>query len=82
MSRKEIEQKVKALMVDELEIEEDKIFPEASLKDDMGIDSLDYVDIVVIIDRVFGFKIKPEDMTGVNTYGQFCDYIESKLNCQ
>ena len=32
MSRKEIEQKVKALMVDELEIEEDKIFPEASLK--------------------------------------------------
>ena len=59
MSRKEIEQKVKALMVDELEIEEDKIFPEASLKDDMGIDSLDYVDIVVIIDRVFGFKIKP-----------------------
>ena len=63
MSRKEIEQKVKALMVDELEIEEDKIFPEASLKDDMGIDSLDYVDIVVIIDRVFGFKIKPEDMS-------------------
>ena len=79
MSRKEIEQKVKALMVDELEIEEDKIFPEASLKDDMGIDSLDYVDIVVIIDRVFGFKIKPEDMTGVKTYGQFCDYIERQL---
>ena len=70
MSRKEIEQKVKALMVDELEIEEDKIFPEASLKDDMGIDSLDYVDIVVIIDRVFGFKIKPEDMTGVKTNGE------------
>ena len=46
----------------------------------MGIDSLDYVDIVVIIDRVFGFKIKPEDMTGVKTYGQFCDYIESKVN--
>ena len=45
----------------------------------MGIDSLDYVDIVVIIDRVFGFKIKPEDMTGVKTYGQFCDYIESKV---
>ena len=82
MSRKEIEQKVKAWMVDEQEIEEDKIFPEASLKYDMGIDSLDYVDIVVIIDRVFGFKIKPEDMTGVKTYGQFCDYIESKLNCQ
>lgn len=82
MSREEIEQKVKSLMVDELEIDEDKIYRDASLKDDMGIDSLDYVDIVVIIDRVFGFKIKPEEMTGVKTYGQFCDYIESKVNCR
>lgn len=82
MSREEIEQKVKSLMVDELEIDEDKIYRDASLKDDMGIDSLDYVDIVVIIDRVFGFKIKPEEMTEVKTYGQFCDYIESKVNCR
>ncbi len=80
MDRKEIEEKVRDLMIEELEIEEDAIYPEASLKDDMGIDSLDYVDIVVIIDRVFGFKIKPEDMTGVKTYGQFCDYIEQKVN--
>ena len=80
MDRKEIEEKVRDLMIAELEIEEDAIYPEASLKDDMGIDSLDYVDIVVIIDRVFGFKIKPEDMTGVKTYGQFCDYIEQKVN--
>lgn len=67
-------------MIDELEIEEETIYPEAGLKDDMGIDSLDYVDIVVIVDRIFGFKIKPEEMTGVKTYGQFCDYIESKVN--
>lgn len=80
MDRKEIEEKVRDLMIEELEIEEDAIYPDASLKDDMGIDSLDYVDIVVIIDRVFGFKIKPEDMTGVKTYGQFCDYIEQKVN--
>lgn len=80
MNREEVESKVRALMIDELEIEEDTICPEASLKDDMGIDSLDYVDIVVIIDKVFGFKIKPEDMTGVKTFGQFCDYIERKVN--
>lgn len=80
MNRAEIEDKVRALMINELEIEEDSISPEAMLKDDMGIDSLDYVDIVVIIDKVFGFKIKPEEMTGVKTYGQFCDYIERKIN--
>ena len=45
----------------------------------MGIDSLDFVDIVVIVEKNFGFKIKPEEMTGVTTLSQFYDYIESKV---
>lgn len=80
MERKEIEEKLKALMIEELEIEEDSIQKDALLKDDMGIDSLDYVDIVVIVDHVFGFKIKPEEMTEVKTFDQFCNYIEKKVN--
>ena len=80
MTRTEIEEKVKAFMIDELEIDEEKIAPEATLKDDLGIDSLDFVDIVVIVVRNFGFKIKPEEMVGVTTLAQFCDYIESKVN--
>ena len=66
-------------MIEELELEEDDLVSEALLKDDLGIDSLDYVDIVVIVDKIFGFKIKPEEMTDVKTLGQFCDYIESKV---
>ena len=79
MTREEIESKVRAFLIDELEIEEDKIFPNAKLKDDIGIDSLDFVDIVVIVEKTFGFKIKPGEMQGVDTYAKFCDYIESKL---
>lgn len=79
MTRTEIEEKVKDFMVEDLEIEETAITPQALLKEDMGIDSLDYVDIVVIVERVFGFKIKPEEMKGVKTYGQFCDYIERRM---
>ena len=79
MTREEIESKVRTFLIDELEIEEDKIFPNAKLKDDIGIDSLDFVDIVVIVEKTFGFKIKPEEMQGVDTYAKFCDYIESKL---
>ncbi len=79
MNRSEIEEKVTNFLVEDLEIEEDKIFPEAKLKDDMGIDSLDFVDIVVIVEKNFGFKIKPEEMAGVDTYTKFCDYIESKV---
>lgn len=80
MNRVEIEEKVKAFLIDELEIDEEKIFPEAKLKADMGIDSLDFVDIVVIVERNFGFKIKAEEMVGVDTFSKFCDYIESKVN--
>lgn len=80
MERTEIEKKVKDFLVDELEIDEEKISPEAKLKEDMGIDSLDFVDIVVIVERNFGFKIKAEEMAGVDTFAKFCDYIESKIN--
>ena len=66
-------------MIEDLEIDEEKIFADARLKEDMGVDSLDYVDIVVIVDRIFGFKIKPDEMTDVKTFGQFCDYIEEKI---
>ena len=80
MSRQEIEEKVRAFLIDYLEIDEDKISDDATLKEDMGIDSLDFVDIVVIVEKNFGFKIKPEEMTGVTTLRQFCDYIEGKVN--
>ena len=80
MTRQEIEEKVKAFLLEDLEIDEEKVFDDAKLKDDMGIDSLDFVDIVVIVEKNFGFKIKPEEMTGVTTLKEFNDYIESKVS--
>ena len=79
MERTEIEEKVREFLIEDLEIEEEKIAPEAQLKEDLGIDSLDFVDIVVIVEKKFGFKIKPEEMANVKTLKQFCDYIESKV---
>lgn len=79
MSRQEIEEKVRDFLIEDLEIEEEKIAPEARLKEDMGVDSLDFVDIVVIVEKNFGFKIKPEEMASIVTMSQFCDYIESKI---
>ena len=80
MERKEIEEKVRNFLIEDLEIDEEKIAPEAKLKDDLGIDSLDFVDIVVIVEKNFGFKIKPEEMAGVVTLGDFYGYIERKVN--
>ena len=80
MNREEIEAKVRDFLIEDLEIEEEKINDEARLKEDIGIDSLDFVDIVVIVEKKFGFKIKPEEMVNVKNYSQFIDYIERKVS--
>lgn len=79
MTRQEIEQKVSKFLVDEFEIDEDKIKGGAILKDDLNIDSLDLVDLVVVVKKVFGFKIQLEEMKAVKTLNDFYDYIERKL---
>ena len=78
MTRTEIDEKVIQFLIEDFEIVEDQISPDAKLKDDLGIDSLDFVDIFVIVEKLFGFKIVPEELTGVSTLRQFCDYIERK----
>lgn len=80
MERNEIESKVRDFLIEDLEVDAEKIQPDARLKEDVGIDSLDFVDIVVIVEKNFGFKIKPEEMAGVQTLNDFYDYIEKKVN--
>lgn len=80
MTREEIVEKTNRFLIDDLEVEETALNEEASLKDDLGVDSLDFVDIVVIVEKNFGFKIKAEEMAGVDTLGKFYDYIYTKVN--
>lgn len=82
MNRNEIEEKVRNFLVEDLEVDENRIHPDAKLKEDVGIDSLDFVDIVVIVEKNFGFKIKPEEMAGVVTLNDFYNYIENKVNAK
>ena len=82
MNRNEIEEKVRGFLIEDLEVDEDRIYPDAKLKEDVGIDSLDFVDIVVIVEKNFGFKIKPEEMAGVVTLNDFYNYIENKVNAK
>lgn len=79
MTKQEIIDKVNALLVEEFEIAEELLTPEALLKQDLEIDSLDFVDIVVLIDREFGFKPKAEELKTVKTLADFYTYIEQSL---
>ena len=78
MDINEVTDKVKRFLVDEFEIEEEKILPEARLKEDLGIDSLDFVDIVVIVEDVFGFKLNSEEVKKLVTFSEFCNHIQTK----
>ena len=72
--------KINEFLVEEFEVEPEKIKPEANLKETLNLDSLDYVDLVVVIESNFGFKVKGEDFINIKTFQDFYDYIDSKVN--
>ena len=62
-----------------MEIDAEKILPDARLKEDLAIDSLEVVDTVVFVEREFGFKMKSEEFKNIKTFGQFVDYITERV---
>ena len=80
MQREEIIQKINKMLIEEFEIEENQIKTQARFKEDFDIDSLDFVDLVVIIERNFGIKVKGEDMVQIKTLGDFYNFILIRIN--
>jgi acyl carrier protein len=76
MERTEIVSIINDFLVDEFEIESSKITDTANLKDDLGLESLDFVDIVVIIEKEFNFKVKREEIVEVRTLIDLYNYVE------
>lgn len=79
MQRADIIRIVNEFLIDEFEIEESALDPGAHLIDDLGIESLDFVDIVVTIEKEFGFKVKREEITKVRTLNDLYAYIEKRV---
>ncbi|HEX8015967.1 MAG TPA: phosphopantetheine-binding protein [Flavobacterium sp.] len=79
MNKEEIIKRINGFLVDEFEVDNDEIQPDANLKDTLGLDSLDYVDLVVSIEANFGVKLVEVDFVGVATFENFYDLIDSKL---
>jgi acyl carrier protein len=79
MQKQEIITKINKLLVEEIEIDEAQLSPEADLKKDLGIDSLDFVDLFVIVENNFDFKMKAEEMSEVRTLQDFYNYIFKRV---
>jgi acyl carrier protein len=82
MTQEEIISKINAFLVDEFEVDPADIQPEAPLQETLDLDSLDYVDLVVVIESNFGFKVKGEDFMEIKTFQDFYDYILVKVKEQ
>lgn len=71
-------EKVKEILVDQLDVDEDAVTMESSITDDLGADSLDVVDMVMSFEEEFDLEIPDEEIESMKTVGDIVKYIESK----
>ncbi|MBB1149243.1 MULTISPECIES: phosphopantetheine-binding protein [unclassified Myroides] len=79
MDSKEIFEKINQILIEEFEVDQDVIEAENNLRESLNLDSLDYVDLVVLIESNFGVKLVEADFTAIVTFQDFYDLIERKI---
>lgn len=72
----EIEEKVKAIIVDKLGVDEAEVKPESSFTNDLGADSLDTVELIMEFEKVFDVKIPDDEAEKISTVADAVKYIE------
>ncbi|MDN6029266.1 MAG: acyl carrier protein [Lactobacillus sp.] len=80
MTKQEVFDKVKAIVVDQLEVDASKIEATTNFKEDLDLDSLDIFEVVDKIED--GFDIEIETDEGIETVGQLVDYVEKQVNAK
>ncbi len=80
MLKIDISEKINEILVDEFEIDSDAISIDKNVKETLDLDSLDYVDLVVIIESNFGVKLVKEDFVNMVTFKDFYEIIQKKLD--
>jgi acyl carrier protein len=75
----DVSKRVAQILIEKLGIAESEITPDANLVKDLGIDSLDYAEIVMDFEQTFDIKIPDDDAEKLSTIGSAVKYIESKL---
>jgi acyl carrier protein len=79
MDMKQLEEKVKDIIVEELGVERDKLTPGASFMEDLGADSLDTVELVMAFEKEFDIDIPDEEAEKLRTVGQALQYLHDKM---
>ncbi|WP_047447439.1 phosphopantetheine-binding protein [Alistipes sp. ZOR0009] len=80
MTREEIVEKLTLVLADEFEVDASIITPDAPLMETLDLDSLDLVDVVVLVEQNFGVTLKGPDFVGIKTFEDFYNLISAKVN--
>ena len=70
-------EKVKAILAEQFDVEEDKITADTDLQEDLGADSLDVVEILMSIEDEFEVEVPDEEIENIKTVGSLVSYIEA-----
>ena len=70
-------EKVKAILAEQFDVDEDKITVETDLQEDLGADSLDVVDLLMSIEDEFEVEVPDEEIENIKTVGALVNYIEA-----
>ncbi len=73
-------EKINGFLSEAFEVETSRMTPDANLRQVLELDSLDYIDLVVVIENNFAFKVKPEDFTEIIRFSDFYSYIISRVH--
>ncbi len=79
MSKEDIFEKVKKIVVEQLSVDASEVTPEASFANDLGADSLDTVELVMALEEEFDIEIPDEAAEGIATVQAAVDYIQGKV---
>lgn len=82
MDRAEVETKLKAVLVDELGLDADKVTMDASFDQDLEVDSLGVVELLMALEDNFGVAIPDEEAENIGTVGQAVDVVLAKMGEQ
>ena len=80
MNKEEIIAKLKDVIVEEFEVERDDLKDDAPLMKTLDLDSLDIVDMVVLIEKYLSSKLKKEDFSTMRTFGDLCEKVVENVN--
>ena len=75
----DLEQRMSAIIVEQLGATKEEIVPEASFTDDLGVDSLTMVELVMAMEETFDIEIPDEDAEKIQTIGDAVSYVKEKL---